>query len=95
MDTIKKINLADYILTGGGRWGESFNHREDPHIMMKLYDLDQKQMALDEYDRAQKVYGLGIPTPEPGDLVESLENRIIPPFNQIVLEALEKDCFKV
>lgn len=39
MDTIKKINLADYILTGGGRWGEC--------------------------------------------------------FNQIVLEALEKDCFKV
>ena len=83
MDTIKKINLADYILTGGGRWGESFNHREDPHIMMKLYDLDQKQMALDEYDRAQKVYGLGIPTPEPGDLVEAPDGRLGMAFRRI------------
>ena len=44
--------------------------------MMKLYALEQKQMALDEYDRARKVYGLGIPTPEPGELVTSPDGRM-------------------
>lgn len=76
MNTIRVINLEDYVLTGGGRWGESFNHRENPDVMMKLYALEQKQMALDEYDRARKVYGLGIPTPEPGELVASPDGRI-------------------
>ena len=43
--------------------------------MLKLYAPEHKQMALDEDDRAQKVYGLGIPTPEPGELVESPDGR--------------------
>lgn len=75
MNNTKTINLEDFILVGGGRWGESFNHRENPDIMLKLYAPEHKQMALDEFDRAQKVYGLGIPTPEPGELVESPDGR--------------------
>lgn len=75
MNNTKTINLEDFILVGGGRWGESFNNRENPDIMLKLYAPEHKQMALDEYDRAQKVYGLGIPTPEPGELVESPDGR--------------------
>lgn len=75
MYNTKTINPEDFILVGGGRWVESFNHRENPDIMLKLYAPEHKQMALDEYDRAQKVYGLGIPTPEPGELVESPDGR--------------------
>lgn len=79
----KTINLEDFVLVGGGRWGESFNHRDNPDIMMKLYALEQKQMAFDEYDRAQKVYGLGIPTPEPGELVKSPDGRMGMIFRRI------------
>ncbi len=75
MNRIKTIDLEDYILAGGGRWGETFNHRENPDIMLKLYAQEQKQMALDEYERAQKVYGLGIPTPEPLELIKSRDGR--------------------
>ena len=31
------ISLDDYVLTGGGANGESFDHRSDPSVMLKLY----------------------------------------------------------
>lgn len=33
----KKINLSDFVLFGGGANGESYNHKEDPSLMLKLY----------------------------------------------------------
>ena len=64
-----KINLEDYIHSGEGANGESFDHRTDPSIMMKLYNPGKIQQPLDEMLMARKVYELGIPTPEPGDYV--------------------------
>ncbi len=64
-----RINLDDYIHSGEGANGESFNHRSDPSIMMKLYNPGKVQQPLDEMLMARKVYALGIPTPEPGDYV--------------------------
>ena len=63
-----KINLNDYIRTGEGANGASFNHKTDPSIMMTLYFRNYEAAAL-ELELAKKVYALGIPTPEPGDLV--------------------------
>ena len=63
-----KINLNDYVRTGEGANGASFNHKTDPSIMMKLYFRNYEAAAL-ELELAKKVYALGIPTPEPGDLV--------------------------
>lgn len=63
-----KINLNDYVRTGEGANGASFNHKTDPDIMMKLYFRNYEAAAL-ELELAKKVYALGIPTPEPGDLV--------------------------
>ena len=65
-----KINLEDYIHSGEGANGESFDHRTDPSIMMKLYNPGKIQQPLDEMLMARKVYKLGIPTPEPGDYVK-------------------------
>lgn len=62
------IDLNDYIRTGEGANGASFNHKTDPSIMMKLYFRNFEAAAL-ELELAQKVYNMGIPTPEPGDLV--------------------------
>lgn len=64
----KLIDLNDYIRTGEGANGASYNHKSDPNIMMKMYFRNFEAAAL-ELELAKKVYALGIPTPEPGDLV--------------------------
>lgn len=63
-----KIDLNDYVRTGEGANGASYNHKTDPSIMMKLYFRNFEAAKL-ELELAQKVYRMGIPTPEPGDLV--------------------------
>ncbi len=32
-----KISLDDYVLSGGGFNGESYDHKTDPSVMLKLY----------------------------------------------------------
>ena len=64
----KHIDLNDYIRTGEGANGASYNHKSDPDIMLKMYFRNFEAAAL-ELELAQKVYAMGIPTPEPGDLV--------------------------
>ena len=60
------IDLNDYVRTGEGANGASYNHKSDPNIMMKMYFRNFQAAAL-ELELAKKVYALGIPTPEPGD----------------------------
>jgi uncharacterized protein (TIGR02172 family) len=62
------IDLNDYVRTGEGANGASYNHKTDGNIMMKLYFRNFDAAAL-ELALAKKVYAAGIPTPEPGDLV--------------------------
>ena len=63
-----KIDLNDYVRTGEGANGASYNHKTDKSIMMKLYFRNFEAAKL-ELEVARKVYEAGIPTPEPGDLV--------------------------
>lgn len=63
-----KIDLNEYVRTGEGANGASYNHKTDPSIMLKMYFRNFEAAAL-ELELAQKVYRMGIPTPEPGDLV--------------------------
>ena len=63
-----RIDLNDYVRTGEGANGASFNHKTDPTVMLKLY-FRNGEGAVRELELAQKVYQIGIPTPEPGDLV--------------------------
>ena len=70
-----KISLNDYILSGGGANGESYDHKTDPSIMLKLYFPGKIQQPLDEMTLARKVYDLGIPSPEPGDYVVTDDGR--------------------
>lgn len=64
-----RIDLADYDYAGEGANGSSYNHKSDPDVMIKLYNPGKGEQALDELLVAQKVYAIGIPTPEPGELV--------------------------
>ena len=54
----KLIDLNDYLLTGGGFMGESYNHKDNPEIMLKVYPLDWTRLADKEYDCAKKAYAL-------------------------------------
>ena len=69
------ITLKDYELAGGGFNGESYNHRQDKDVMLKLYFPGKIQQPLDEMNLARKVYDMGIPTPEPGDYVVTEDGR--------------------
>ena len=70
-----KITLDDYTLFGGGANGESYDHKTNPDLMLKLYMPGKIKQPLDEMAMARKVYDLGIPTPEPGDYVMTDDGR--------------------
>ena len=78
-----RISLDDYILTGGGYNGESYAHKTDPSIMLKLYYPGKVQQPLDEMLLARKVYETGIPTPKPGEYVVTEDGRYGIRFDRI------------
>ena len=79
-----KISLDDYILSGGGANGESYDHKTDPSLMLKLYFPGKIQQPMDEMKLARKVHDLGIPTPEPGDYVVTEDGRYGIRFRRIL-----------
>jgi uncharacterized protein (TIGR02172 family) len=79
-----RISLDDFILTGGGANGESFDSKTDPSVMLKLYFPGKIQQPLDEMTLARKVYDLGIPSPEPGEYVVTEDGRFGILFHRIV-----------
>ena len=79
-----KISLSDYVLSGGGANGESYDHKTDPSVMLKLYFPGKISQPLDEMLMARKVYELGIPTPEPGEYVVTEDGRYGIRFKRIL-----------
>lgn len=78
-----RISLDDYVLFGGGANGESYDHKTDPSVMLKLYFPGKIQQPLDEMNLARKVYDMGVPTPEPGDYVVTEDGRYGIRFHRI------------
>ena len=83
MDPIR-ISLDDYVLSGGGANGESYDHKTDASVMLKLYFPGKIQQPLDEMMLARKVYEVGIPTPEPGEYVVTEDGRYGIRFRRIL-----------
>ena len=79
-----KISLDDYVLSGGGANGESYDHKTDPSVMLKLYFPGKIQQPLDEMMLARKVFDMGIPTPEPGEYVVTEDGRYGIRFKRIL-----------
>ena len=79
-----KICLNDYVLSGGGANGESYDHKSDPSVMLKLYFPGKIQQPLDEMKLARKVYDMGISTPEPGEYVVTEDSRYGIRFKRIL-----------
>lgn len=78
------ISLDDYIHSGEGANGESYDHRSDPTVMLKLYFPGKIQQPLDEMLVARKVWEAGIPTPEPGEYVVTEDGRYGIRFRRVV-----------
>lgn len=74
MDPIR-IDINDYEYAGGGSNGDSYYHRSQSDIMLKLYLPGKIQQPLDEIQTARKVFEAGIVTPEPGDYVVTDDGR--------------------
>lgn len=79
-----KISLSDYDLSGGGKLGESYVHKFNPDILLKLYPPHLEIIGLQEYERACKVYRSGVPSPEPGELGRTEDGRLGILFKRIV-----------
>ena len=79
-----RISLSDYVLSGGGANGESYDHKTDPSVMLKLYFPGKIQQPLDEMILARKVFDMGIPTPEPGEYVVTEDGRYGIRFKRIL-----------
>ena len=78
------VSLDDYVLTGGGFNGESYDHKTDSGRMLKLYLPGKIEQPLYELRMARLVYDLGIPTPKPGEYVVTEDGRYGIIFNRVV-----------
>lgn len=67
---IARIDLADYRQSGSGANGASYDCIADSSVMLKLYNTDYPTDTIfNELEVARKVYEMGVPSPEPGELV--------------------------
>lgn len=67
---IERIDLNAYRKSGEGANGSSYDLISDERIMVKMYNPTYPvEEIYQEYDVAEKVYSLGIPSPQPGELV--------------------------
>jgi len=68
--TPKLIDMNDYVLSGEGANGCSYDSKADPDLMVKLYNSSYpKEPIVSEYEVAKKVYDCGFNCPMPGELV--------------------------
>ena len=80
-----RIDLKDWVHSGEGANGESFYHKSDPTVMMKLYfESAPYDVIVSELEFARKVYATGIPTPRPGELVTDGNGRYGIRFERIL-----------
>lgn len=65
-----KIDLSRYVQTGEGATACTYESLLDPGFLVKLYHPSINTHVVEvEHDMARKVFELGIPSPEPGDIV--------------------------
>lgn len=64
------IDINDWVETGGGNMGTSYFHKSNPEMMLKFDGRNIPPAVLErEIENAKIISRLGLPTPEPGDVV--------------------------
>ncbi len=83
---MKEISLENWIQEGHGFTADSYRHKDDENLLLKLYyTAGGERSAEEEYRRAVDVAAMGIPTPKiyelvkadgkPGILFERIEHK--------------------
>lgn len=66
----KKINLTDWVLNGGGAQGESYFHKRDDSVLLKLFSPHlPSRLAWDEFEAAVNIHSAGLPCIKPDGVV--------------------------
>lgn len=67
---MKTLNVNEWELSGESTFGNSYFHKENPSLMLKVLNPGMPVEELDkELEMATRVYNLGIRTPKPGEAV--------------------------
>lgn len=70
------MDMNEYVRSGEGANGESYFHRSDPRIMVKLcLNSTPREQVEHELEQARRVCSAGISTPEPGELITDGKGR--------------------
>jgi len=89
MATYKKINLEEWESFGDGGYGESFYHKTDDSVILKLNKTSvSAAKAQEEFRRSKAVYDMGIPSAEPYEFVTDGER-----YGMIVQRIQGKESF--
>lgn len=81
----EQIDMNDFVYAGEGANGESYNHKLDKDIMVKLYNQSmERELIEEEVDIAQKVFDAGIPSPKPGSFITDGNGRYGILFHRLV-----------
>ena len=60
------INLDDWYASGRGGYADSYFHKKDESLILKLnFNEYPAEKAYEEYSRSRAVFELGVPCPEP------------------------------
>ncbi|MBQ0016605.1 MAG: phosphotransferase [Bacteroidales bacterium] len=66
----RKINLQEWEMFGDGATSDSYNHRTNPDVMLKLFHAGYPEANVEiEFQRTQVVYDMGIRSPKAIELV--------------------------
>ena len=81
---IRQISLDDWVLSGGGAQGESYNHKTDSTKLLKLFSEQiNRDEIVGEVEISRIASENGVPCPKPGELVQ-VGNRLGIIFQRIL-----------
>ena len=64
------IDMSEWTASGGGAFSETYFHKSDSTFLLKMMAGNASEKDLKrEFSNASAAYRLGLPTPEPGELV--------------------------
>ena len=75
MDTYKQIDLNDYVQTGEGGTSLTYTHKTRAALAKLFNQGSEAEQAEEEFVTARAVFDMGIPTPEPLQLISDGERR--------------------
>ena len=97
---LKLMNLDEWVIAGGGAVGETYFHKSNDSIVLKLSNPKiSKEYSLKEYEISKLAYEIGVKCPKVYDFV-NYENRFGMTFERVLnkksfAKAMSEDPSKI